>query len=597
MADISAQAALNSSSDVKIRFASDLSNGQDASGQFIDVMLAEKSPSPAAPDNSNADLAALNKTSADNAVAARMAKKLNTKKDDEAVTTMTIKAATTAKVDVKAKIKAKIKDIISRDQTPVNDTKALDALKKVATFLLKASQDGQISLPKELTQKLQDFLNKGDDLKAADIVDFMQDFITAFRQMLVPLTATPSAKTNTTADVTASAGDGAVDAPANGDAKAALVWPKDIADAFKDLKLNGFAPEGEKVTPLDVMRAVKMLVNASQDSATASLDEKANEALTKKDDAATLIPVAAEKDDAVTLIAAAPEKDAAAPNDAKSPDAAKILVEAKAAAAAPVVSTANQAPSIVADKASDVAVALPQPKFSNETNKKSDLPAAKPAASNDGLLPQPAVNGAALRSELNTQGSTSVAAKPAAAPVVSSASTLSPALNNVLNNDQAQPQGISQVNQNRFNDMVTKVTQTLNQNSGSAVEQVIVQLQARNGKSSITVQLTPAELGRVDVRMDTKANGQTHVVLSAEKPETLALLQKDAGALQKALQQAGINANAENMSFNLREQRNGQGFTRQKFTRNEIEDAPKELALNVHGDGDIISDTRVNYHA
>jgi flagellar hook-length control protein FliK len=154
---------------------------------------------------------------------------------------------------------------------------------------------------------------------------------------------------------------------------------------------------------------------------------------------------------------------------------------------------------------------------------------------------------------------------------------------------------------NRFAAAVTSAAQTLAYGKNAAVEQVVVQLQNRANKASqITVQLTPAELGRVDVRLDVKRDGQTHAVIIADKPETLALLQKDATQLEKALQHAGLNANAENMSFNLREQRQAnQGFSRNKrLGRDATDTAPiKELALNVHGDGTVISDNRVNYHA
>src|SRR5690606_13992409 len=101
------------------------------------------------------------------------------------------------------------------------------------------------------------------------------------------------------------------------------------------------------------------------------------------------------------------------------------------------------------------------------------------------------------------------------------------------------------------------------------------------------------------MRLNIQRDGSTHAVITVDKPETLALLQKDASQLEKALNQAGLNASQENMSFNLREQRqHSGGFSGRKRLGVEREDAAvKELALNVHNDGQIISDTRVNYHA
>lgn len=78
------------------------------------------------------------------------------------------------------------------------------------------------------------------------------------------------------------------------------------------------------------------------------------------------------------------------------------------------------------------------------------------------------------------------------------------------------------------------------------IAQASKQLPAR-----INIQLEPAELGRVEIRMEV-LNGNAKVVISVDKPETMELLQRDAKSLEKALAESGIKTDAGNLNFNLR---------------------------------------------
>ncbi len=70
--------------------------------------------------------------------------------------------------------------------------------------------------------------------------------------------------------------------------------------------------------------------------------------------------------------------------------------------------------------------------------------------------------------------------------------------------------------------------------------------------SSLTVRLSPGELGQVEVRIERPADGSAaQVKVVAERPETLALLQRDAPELGRALQQAGIQQDGCRLSFSL----------------------------------------------
>lgn len=77
---------------------------------------------------------------------------------------------------------------------------------------------------------------------------------------------------------------------------------------------------------------------------------------------------------------------------------------------------------------------------------------------------------------------------------------------------------------------------------------------------TFTLQLQPAELGRLDVRMKFDKDGNMKAHLTAERPETLAMLQKDQAQLQRTLQQAGIDVDDNSLSFDLRQQGQHQSF-------------------------------------
>jgi flagellar hook-length control protein FliK len=86
---------------------------------------------------------------------------------------------------------------------------------------------------------------------------------------------------------------------------------------------------------------------------------------------------------------------------------------------------------------------------------------------------------------------------------------------------------------------------------------------AKSGKTSFEIRLDPADLGRIDVRIDVDRNGQVTSHLTVEKPETLSMLRQDAPQLQRALDDAGFKTDGSGLQFSLRDQsssgQNGSG--------------------------------------
>lgn len=87
--------------------------------------------------------------------------------------------------------------------------------------------------------------------------------------------------------------------------------------------------------------------------------------------------------------------------------------------------------------------------------------------------------------------------------------------------------------------------------SGLAME---IAASAKSGKSRFEIRLDPADLGRIDVRIDVDRNGQVTSHLTVERPETLSMLRQDANQLQRALDNAGLSTGNSGLQFSLRDQ-------------------------------------------
>lgn len=96
-----------------------------------------------------------------------------------------------------------------------------------------------------------------------------------------------------------------------------------------------------------------------------------------------------------------------------------------------------------------------------------------------------------------------------------------------------------------------------------ATEQVAVHIAkaSAEGVDKINVKLKPAALGNVEVQIDLASDGRVQVVVSADRADTLDLLQRDARGLERALTDAGLQTDQQSFSFNLRDQNtpNGNG--------------------------------------
>jgi len=123
--------------------------------------------------------------------------------------------------------------------------------------------------------------------------------------------------------------------------------------------------------------------------------------------------------------------------------------------------------------------------------------------------------------------------------------------------------------------------------SGLALE---IAASVKNGKSSFEIRLDPADLGRIDVRIDVDRIGQVTSHLTVEKPETLSMLRQDAPQLQRALDDAGLKTGSGGLQFSLRDQSssgqnsgNQTGGNAQRLVVSEEDTIPAAVAGRTYG--------------
>jgi chemotaxis protein MotD len=76
---------------------------------------------------------------------------------------------------------------------------------------------------------------------------------------------------------------------------------------------------------------------------------------------------------------------------------------------------------------------------------------------------------------------------------------------------------------------------------------------AMAGKNRFEIRLDPPELGKIHVRLDVDHKGEVTSIITADRSETFDLLRRDAQALERALQDAGIKTANNGLQFSLRD--------------------------------------------
>jgi flagellar hook-length control protein FliK len=86
---------------------------------------------------------------------------------------------------------------------------------------------------------------------------------------------------------------------------------------------------------------------------------------------------------------------------------------------------------------------------------------------------------------------------------------------------------------------------------------IAIAARSLSGSRQFDIRLDPPELGRVEVRLSIDDTGKASAHLSADRQQTLDLLQKDSSGLTRALRDAGLNVAQNGLNFSLRQQNGG----------------------------------------
>jgi flagellar hook-length control protein FliK len=226
--------------------------------------------------------------------------------------------------------------------------------------------------------------------------------------------------------------------------------------------------------------------------------------------------------------------------------------------------------------------------------------ASVPSTSSNGASKDVAPQGPATDGKPKPDGDAVDGAKPApanadalatAAPherhaVTAQVQTEAPDVNQAAN-AIPQPQAPSAATPAATQLTVAAATATAVPLNGLALQ---IAVTAQSGKSRFEIRLDPAELGRIDVRIDVDRHGQLTSHLTGEKPDTLAMLRQDAPQLQRALDNAGFKTGDGGLQFSLRDQSSsGQnageqtGRNAQRLIISEDETIPAAMAGRTYG--------------
>ncbi len=170
-------------------------------------------------------------------------------------------------------------------------------------------------------------------------------------------------------------------------------------------------------------------------------------------------------------------------------------------------------------------------------------------------------------------------AKVSAVEGISSAGTNNTALGTAALAGNAKAEGRAQTSETSFRDIYKGM-------SKEVIDQVKVNItkSAVKGVDNIEIKLKPEDLGHIEVKMQISKDGKLHAHIISSRPETMEILQREAGNLEKAFNDAGFDMDSGSLSFSFREGSES-GQDKNSELRNFIgsvmeHDAESELAGN-----------------
>lgn len=106
--------------------------------------------------------------------------------------------------------------------------------------------------------------------------------------------------------------------------------------------------------------------------------------------------------------------------------------------------------------------------------------------------------------------------------------------------------------------------------------------------TNIKLRLDPADLGRVEVKVSIDKDNTAKIVLTAEKPETFMMLQRDVDTLQRAMEASGLNTEG-GLSFELADDDH-------EFNQNNNGKSSNHASNRADETGDDVIDASMDWH-
>ncbi len=150
-------------------------------------------------------------------------------------------------------------------------------------------------------------------------------------------------------------------------------------------------------------------------------------------------------------------------------------------------------------------------------------------------------------------------AKAVTAPAAMAETALAPQAQSNAADSSAQPSALSATATQASTHTQHVAADTGAQRAAPAAAQVGREIIRRfdGGSTSFEFRLDPAELGRVEVRMDVSRDHRVTAVISADSPQALTELVRHARELEAQLQSAGLQLSDNGLSFDLRQNAGG----------------------------------------
>ena len=200
----------------------------------------------------------------------------------------------------------------------------------------------------------------------------------------------------------------------------------------------------------------------------------------------------------------------------------------------------------------------------------------------------PSSNVAPPQAQTSQQGTTQAARADLEVQAVSSTSQSSSS-GSQTNSGSEFGSALNNGNSSTSSTNASQATQQTNapQRPAATVQEVVDQIKvsitraSKVGLDRVTIQLKPVELGRIDVKLEMSDDHKVRVTVMADTKETLNLLQSDSHTLERALNDAGLRTDANNLHFSLREgsdQRANDGQNGQNTARSSSQSDEADVA-------------------